>query len=50
MNTNSMKLLITTLISTKLKENDLKRNYSLKNQVIHELKALNSLKDIGNYV
>ena len=30
-----------------LKENDLKRNYSLKNQVIHELKALKDLKDIG---
>ena len=34
-------------IYKELKENDLKRNYSLKNQVIHELKALNSLKDIG---
>ena len=34
-------------IYKELKENDLKRNYSLKNQVIHELKALSSLKDIG---
>ena len=34
-------------IYKELKENDLERNYSLKNQVIHELKALSSLKDIG---
>ena len=34
-------------IYKELKENDLKRNYSLKNQVIHELKALKDLKDIG---
>ena len=34
-------------IYKELKENDLKRNYSLKNQVIHELKALSALKDIG---
>ena len=34
-------------IYKELKENDLKRNYSLKNQVIHELKALSTLKDIG---
>ena len=34
-------------IYKELKENDLKRNYSLKNQVIHELKALSEIKDIG---
>jgi hypothetical protein len=32
-------------IYKELKENDLKRNFSLKNQIIHELKNLNELKD-----
>jgi hypothetical protein len=34
-------------IYKELKENDLKRNFSLKNQVIHQLKELETLKDIG---
>ena len=33
-------------IYKELKENDLKRNFSLKNQIIHELKELNSINDI----
>ena len=32
-------------IYKELKENDLKRNFSLKNQIIHELKNLSELKD-----
>ncbi len=32
-------------IYKELKENDLKRNFSLKNQIIHELKNLNELKE-----
>jgi len=34
-------------IYKELKENDLKRNFSLKNQVIHQLKELENIKDIG---
>ena len=34
-------------IYKELKENDLKRNFSLKNQVIHQLKELDGIKDIG---
>ena len=34
-------------IYKELKENDLKRNFSLKNQVIHEIKALEELKDVN---
>ena len=34
-------------IYKELKENDLKRNFSLKNQVIHQLKELDKIKDIG---
>ena len=33
-------------IYKELKENDLKRNFSLKNQIIHELKELNSINDV----
>ena len=33
-------------IYKELKENDLKRNFSLKNQIIHELKNLNDLNDV----
>ena len=33
-------------IYRELKENDLKRNFSLKNQIIYELKELNKIKDI----
>ena len=33
-------------IYKELKENDLKRNFSLKNQIIYELKELNKIKDI----
>ena len=34
-------------IYKELKENDLKRNFSLKNQIIHELKNLDSIKDFN---
>ena len=34
-------------IYKELKENDLKRNFSLKNQIIHELKNLSELKDFN---
>lgn len=34
-------------IYKELKENDLKRNFSLKNQVIHDLIELEKIKDIG---
>tara|TARA_B110000483_G_scaffold83619_1_gene103727 strand:- start:767 stop:2449 length:1683 start_codon:yes stop_codon:yes gene_type:complete len=34
-------------IYIELKENDLKRNFSLKNQIIHELKNLSELKDFN---
>ena len=34
-------------IYKELKENDLKRNFSLKNQVIHKIKALEELKDVN---
>jgi hypothetical protein len=34
-------------IYKELKENDLKRNFSLKNQVIHDLLELEKIKDVG---
>ena len=34
-------------IYKELKENDLKKNFSLKNQVIHQMKELENIKDIG---